>query len=62
MYYINHIDFYSVHANMCAQKSLKRTCPGFDQIMPLVCLLNIFPIAREKLLHHKICKTKKFYR
>ena len=33
-YYINHIDFFSIHANVCAQKSLKRTCAGFDPVTP----------------------------
>ena len=32
MYYINHIDFFSIHVNACAQKSSKRTCPGFDSV------------------------------
>ena len=35
MYYINHTDFFSVYANVCAQKSLKRTFPGFDPVTPL---------------------------
>ena len=29
-----YIDFFSVHANVCVQKSLKRTFPGFDPVMP----------------------------
>lgn len=33
--YINHIDFFSIEANVCAQKSLKRTCPGSNPVMPL---------------------------
>lgn len=33
--YVNHIKKFSVHANVCAQKSLERTCPGFDPIPPL---------------------------
>ena len=35
MHYINHIDFFSIHANACVQKSFKLTCPGFDPANPL---------------------------
>ena len=35
MYYINDIDFFSINANMCAQKPLKHTCPDFDPVTPL---------------------------
>ena len=35
MRYVNHIDFFSIYDNVCAQKSLKRTWPGFDRVMPL---------------------------
>ena len=34
MYYMNHIDFFSVDANVCAQKFLKCTCPSFDLVTP----------------------------
>lgn len=36
MYYINHIDCFSIHANFCSQKSLKHTCPCFDSVVPLI--------------------------
>ena len=29
MCYINHIDFFPIHRNVCTYKSLKRTCPSF---------------------------------
>ena len=32
----NRIDFFSIHANVCAQKSLKCTCPGLDPVTPLM--------------------------
>ena len=35
MHYANDIDFFSIHANVCVQKSFKRTCPGFDTVTPL---------------------------
>ena len=35
MYYINHIDFFSNHANVCVQESFKWTCPDFDPVTPL---------------------------
>ena len=41
VYYVNHIDFYSIHDNECAQKSFKRNCPSFDLVMPLL-LNNVF--------------------
>ena len=34
MCYINHIDFFSIHDNVCAQNILKRICLGFV----LVCI------------------------
>ena len=33
--YIHHIDSVSIHSNVCAKKSLKRPCPGFDSFPPL---------------------------
>ena len=33
--YINHIDFFSIHSNVHAQKSLKRTCQGFESVTSL---------------------------
>ena len=41
MHYINCIDFFSVQANMCAQISLKYSCPNFDPLTPLTYDLNI---------------------
>ena len=38
MYYINPIDFFSIDVNVCAQKSLKPICPGFDLITPPDCI------------------------
>ena len=35
MYYINHIDSFSIHAHVCAQKSFKRTSSGFDLVTPM---------------------------
>ena len=35
MYYIHHIDFFSIHTDVCAQKFLKHTSPGFDSVTPL---------------------------
>ena len=35
MYYINHVDFLTIHTNVCAQKSFKRTEPYFDPVIPL---------------------------
>ena len=31
MFYINHIGFFSVQVNVCAQKSLNLICPGSAQ-------------------------------
>ena len=36
MHYINRIDFPSIDAYVCAEKYLKRTCLGFDQVTPLM--------------------------
>ena len=35
MYHSINTNFFSIHANVCAQKSLKRTCLGFDPVKPL---------------------------
>ena len=40
MHYINHIDFFPVHANVCAQKSLKCTSPVFNPVTALFSILN----------------------
>ena len=40
MYYINYIDFFSIDANLCAQKHLKRTSPGFDSVKLLTLIIN----------------------
>ena len=34
----SHVDFYTVHVNLYAQKSWKRTCPGFNLVTPLIAL------------------------
>ena len=34
MYYVNHIDFFSIDANVSDQKSLNRTSPDFAPITP----------------------------
>ena len=39
MHHVSHIDFFSINANVCAQKSLKCTCPGFDPVTPLYTLV-----------------------
>ena len=41
MHHINHIDFFSINANVCAQKSLKRICTGFDPVTPLIILNSL---------------------
>ena len=35
MFHINHTDFFSIHANVCAQKVLKRMCPASDTVTAL---------------------------
>ena len=35
MYYEGNSDFSSIHDKVYAQKSWKRTCPGFDSVMPM---------------------------
>ena len=34
-------DYFSIYANLCAPKSRKSTCPGFDLVTPLH--LNLTP-------------------
>ena len=41
MYYINHVDFFLIHIDVCAQKSFKRTCPDFDPVTPLKSISSI---------------------
>ena len=36
MFHINHINFFLIHVNVCAQKSLKCTCPASDPVTPLM--------------------------
>ena len=38
MYYINHIGSFSIHSNVCVQRSSKRTCSGLTQF----CHSNIY--------------------
>ena len=32
------MNYFLIHTNVCAQKSSKRTCPGFDPVTPLMLL------------------------
>ena len=50
MYYINHIDSFSIHSNVCAQKSVKRTCQGFDPVTPLY--FFFFFLHADKAMKH----------
>ena len=34
-YIINHMNCFLIDTNVCAQKSSKLTCPGFDPVTPL---------------------------
>ena len=36
MYHSSGTNFFSIHANVCAQKSWKITCPGFDPVTPVL--------------------------
>ena len=39
--YSTYTDYFSIYANLCAPKSRKSTCPGFDLVTPLH--LNLTP-------------------
>ena len=41
MYYSSCIDYFSSHANLCAQKSWKHTFTGFNPVTPLQTLLYL---------------------
>ena len=47
MDYTDHIDSFSIYCNICAQKSLKRTCPVFDLVTPsyFVLLFNSLKVS-----------------
>ena len=60
MYYIHHINFFSIHANVCAQKSLKRTSPGFDSVAPLPIMAGVLVHPIDLKLRTKVHTNKNF--
>ena len=59
---INHIGFFSIYDNVCAQKSLKHTCPGFDSVVPLHSVRDkIMPVILHLLLVHDESKFASIY-
>ena len=60
MYYIHHINFFSIHATVCARKSLKRTFPGFDSVTPLPIMAGVLVHPIDLKLRAKVHTNKNF--
>ena len=58
--YPSYIHFFSVHANLCVQKSWKLTCPGFELAAPLAWWYDIVIIALDYQLS-SICSLQLLY-
>ena len=55
----SYIDFFSIHAIFHAWKSLKRTYPGFEPVMPLlIYLCDNITILKQYLYYHRTKANK----
>ena len=57
---MHHIDSFSIYSDLCAQKSLKCTCPAFDPVRPLYFFFFFFffsffcTLAEQWIIHEKL--------